>query len=441
MLWEKTQEILQTTLPQNVYSLWIKPLKCLEVKEESISLLTPDRYFSAYVNNNFLPDIEKSLAQLDNVQRKVVFCEAERQEIPEVNSQRQQLRLPAVPQNCVKKKSLHPRYTFDEYMVGESNILAESACRAISGQDDSFGTTLFINSDTGLGKSHLTQAIAHRVYSDFPAIRLQYVTAQRFTQEMVHSIQARTMDQFKRKYHEQCDMLLVEDIHQLAGKKKTQEELNEALDFLIKGGKRVVFTAKNSPRNLYDIDSELRSRMSAGLVTRITAPDVATRLRIAKNKANQHKLVLGSECFDYLAQHIRGDVRQVESAIVAIQARARLQGGQVGMDMIREVVAGVVGSEKLLTIATISDLIASQYKVTVKDMQSRSRKKNLTFPRQVAMYLCRKHTEDSLADIGRAFNRDHSTVLHSIKKVTTMKNRSASIEAQMEMLNDKIQEL
>ena len=445
MLWEKTQEILQETLPGAVYQLWLAPLKCLEVRDDAIYLLSPDRYFSAYVAQKFLSVIESTVRTTGGVQRKVVLCEDERAHRPipvgPAGGAKVQLRLPTVPENTSCIRALHPRYTFEEFMVGESNILAESACRAITAQDDSVGPCLYINSATGLGKSHLTHAIAHKVMVDSPMTRLHYVTAQQFASEMVKNIQSRTMDVFKRKYHNQCDILLVEDIHSLAGKKKTQEELNEVLDCLVKSGRRVVVTANQGPRELQGIDEEFRSRMSGGLVTMIREPDIGTRFRIVGQKAGQYSVDLGEDGIEYLSQHIRGDVRQVESAIVAIRAKARLNGGRVDMEMIREVVSGVVGNDKTLTIDMISELIARQFKVSIADMKSRSRKRSLAFPRQVAMYLCRKYTEDSLADIGRAFNRDHSTVLHSIKKVTTMSVRDLSVDAQLKLLSDKVQSL
>jgi len=442
MLWEKTQEILKDHLPVAVYQLWIEPLKCLEVRDDAIYLLSPDRYFSAYVAQKFLSVIEATVKESGAVQRRVVLCEDERAPLAIGGGpSRGQLRLPNMPENNSCVRSLHPRYTFEEFMVGDSNILAESACRAITAQDDSIGPCLYINSATGLGKSHLTHAIAHKVIVDAPMTRLHYVTAQQFASEMVKNIQSRTMDVFKHKYHRQCDILLVEDIHSLTGKKKTQEELNEVLDCLIKSGKRVVLTANQGPRELAGIDEEFRSRMSSGLVTIIKEPDINTRFRIVDKKAGQHRVSLDEEGVGYLAQHIRGDVRQIESAIVAIRAKARLNGGQVDMDLIREVVTSVVGVNKALTIEMITELISRQFRVSISDMKSRSRKKVLTFPRQVAMYLCRKYTDDSLADIGRAFNRDHSTVLHSIKKVTNLSARDTSVGAQVKLLSDRVKSL
>ncbi len=440
MIWEKTKEKLHDELTESAYALWIDPLECVRVQDGTVFLASPDRYFSAYVSQHYLGMIEEKLKESGGAAKKIVFCEKEYKP-QSISPQKGQLRLPNVPENTSKIRSLHPRYTFSEFMVGDSNILAQSACKSMTVSDDSVGPCLYINSSTGLGKSHLTHAVAHQILSESPMTRLHYVTAQQFATEMVRGIQSNTMDMFKRKYHEHCDILLVEDVHSLTGKKKTQEELNNILDSLIKSGKRVILTANSAPRDLVGIDEEFRSRMTAGLVASIKAPDISTRLRIVENKATQHQLFLDEGQADYLAQHIRGDVRKVESALIAIRARARLAGGHVDLDLVKEVVANIVGHTQVLTAAMISDLVSSQFKVSVKDMQSRSRKKMLTFPRQVAMYLSRKFTDESLADIGRVFNRDHSTVLHSIKVVTSLTARDTSIGAQLDLLSDKVKQL
>ena len=303
-------------------------------------------------------------------------------------------------------------------MVGESNILAQSACKSISLADDSIGPCLYINSDTGLGKSHLTHAVAHHVLANSPMTRLHYLTAQQFSLEMVKSIKSNTMDGFKHKYHNNCDVLLVEDIHALAGKKKTQEELNELLDVLIKSGRRVIFTANKSPHELSGIDGEFRSRMTSGLITSIQPPDLSTRTRIVGKKAAQYNIDLDEELVDYIAQHVKGDVRQIESTLVGVRAKAQLQQNRIDMALLQEVLSSIVASPRALSPELIREFISRHYNISIKDLQSRSRKRAISFPRQVAMYLCRKHTDSSLADIGKKFNRDHSTVLHAIKTVT-----------------------
>lgn len=448
MVWSKIKESLKESLADNIFHLWIEPLQFEQLQGDRLYISGPDRYFSAYVKQNFTSVIEDKLQENGLQSTQIIFCEKSRERSPVstitsigTSVPATQMRLPHIPQNNSKFRALHPRYTFDEFMVGDCNILAESACRSIVAEDGLVGPCLYINSGTGLGKSHLTHAVAHQVFTQSPMTRLYYLTAKQFAAEMVRGIQTKTMDDFKRKYQENCDILLIEDVHSLTGKKKTQEELNDILDTLIKSGKRVILTSKSTPNDLVGIDNEFRSRMTSGLVTTMKAPDVKTRYRIVEKKAIQQNLLLNEESVDYLANHIRGDVRKIESALIAVRAKARLTGGHVDMDLVREVVASVVGVGQVLTAAMICELVSGQFNVSVKDLQSKSRKKIITTPRQIAMYLARKYTEDSLVDIGKTFNRDHSTVLHSIKVVSNKLIRDTSVNAQLEILSSKVKQL
>lgn len=440
MVWQKLKESLHDVLAENVFNLWVEPLECVRCDQDEILLSCPDRFYRAHVEREYGALMQARIAEIDGISRRVVFCEGQQKDLP-APVQVSQLRLPSVPLVTSSVRSLHPRYTFDQFMDGESNRLAFTACKSIVSGNDQVGPCLYINSSTGLGKSHLTHAVAHQILATSPGTRLHYLTAQQFSSEMVREIQARTMDRFKRKYHEQCDVLLVEDVHSLTGKKKTQEELNELLDALIKGGKRVILTANSAPRDLDGIDYEFRSRMTSGLVTAIEEPDVLTRQRIARKKAEAQGLQLEDDFIFFLAQHIRGDVRQLESAICALRARSALMGGEVEMALVREVVEGIVGARRDLSASTIGELVSCQFHVSLQDMQSRSRKKEVAFPRQVAMYLSRLHTSQSLADIGKVFGRDHATVLYAIRIVTDRLHRDASLAAQMEILNKKVKQM
>jgi len=443
-MWRKVKENLREVLTENVYTLWIEPLECVQCSDETIRLACPDRFYRAHLSQHHLGLIQDCVndigTAIDGNRRRVVLCEADQKILPPASSA-VQLRLPHVPVGGSQVRSLHPRYTFDEFMEGDSNLLALSACKSVASGADTVGPCLYINSSTGLGKSHLTHAVAHQILATSPATRLFYLTAQQFSSEMVREIQANSMDRFKRKYHDHCDILLVEDVHSLTGKKKTQEELNEVLDTLIKGGKRIILTANSAPRELNGIDNEFRSRMAAGLVTAIGAPDLQTRELIVQKKAQALGITLLEEYVSYLAQHIKGDVRRIESAIHAIRAKSALMGGRIEMDLVREVVEGIAGDPGNLSALIISEFVSAQFQVSVQDMQSRTRKKGVVFPRQVAMYLSRLHTKESLADIGKVFGRDHATVLHAIKVVSDRILRDASVSSQVDILNKKVKRM
>lgn len=440
MAWEQVQKALRELLGDSIYSLWIDPLKCVSYRADGVKLACPDRFYRAHLDRNYLPTVQRIVSDLSGNDCRVVLCDEENAILPAAQP-KGQLRLPHIPERKSVVRALHPRYTFDAFMLGESNLLAQSACKSMINGDDTVGSCLYINSSTGLGKSHLTHAVAHTLLADSPQTRLRYVTAQQFASEMVRSIQNRSMDAFKSIYHDHCDFLLVEDIHSLQGKKKTQEEMNELLDALIKSGKRVILTANNAPRDLKGIDNEFRSRMGAGLVTTIQAPDLATRYRIVENKAAQSGLDLEEDVISYISQQIQGDVRRIESALLSLSAKATLAGGVVGMDAVREVVAEIVGVPTNLTTVLIGEIISREFNVSYKELQSRSRKKDISFPRQVAMYLGRKHTKESLGEIGKTFNRNHATVLHAVKVVSELCRCDTSVRRQMEILDRKMTEI
>jgi chromosomal replication initiator protein len=445
MLWNEVKELLKHKLPEAVQHLWIEPLTCIKADENHIELACPDKFFCSWVKENYLNVIQESLVQLGNNSVKIHLsynnANVREQTQPLLEgATREQLRLPAIPEAYSNIKNLHPKYTFEEFMVGESNLLAHSACKAIANGETSFGSSLYINAGTGLGKSHLTHAVAHSIVNNYPGTRLYNLTAKQFSSEMVSRIKSNTMDEFKVKYHNNCDVLLIEDVHCLTGKVKTQEELNELLDVLIKSGKRIILTGSNIPRELTNIDEGFRSRMSAGLISTINPPDLQTSRLIIKRKAENCRLLLEEDLVEYLAQSIRGDIRKLESAIVGLRAKSSLLQRSPDFSMAKEVVAEIIGNSQELSAELIRDFVARQFKVSVSDMQSKSRKKTITFPRQVSMYLARKYTDQALAEIGKAFNRDHSTVLHSVRVITETASRNGSVRGQLDLLAKKLQQ-
>jgi chromosomal replication initiator protein len=442
MPWPKVKKILQDSLPASTYSLWIEPLVCVASDKDTLQVAGPDQFFCSWVAENFQPLIEEALQLVGRAGMRVQYVVQQdatanaRQKVEKVATA--QLRLPTISQSRSFLRSLHPRYTFDEFVVGESNALAHSACQAIANGDTSLSRCLYIEAGTGLGKSHLTHAVAHHIVSHAPAIRLHYVNAQQLTSEMVRHIKNNAMDSFKEKYQKHCDVLLMEDVHVLAGRARTQTELAETLDVLMEAGKMIILTGAVVPREIPNIDSGFRSRLSSGLITSINPPDLPTRISIINRKAKNSDLALSEELIDYLAENIRGDIRQVESAIVGLKAKSCLLKTDPDLDMVKEVIHNIIGNQQDLTIETIRDFVACQFKVTIKDLQSRSRKKNIILPRQIAMYLGRKHTEQALGDIGSAFNRDHSTVVHSIRVITEAMARNGSIRGQIDHLSAKL---
>lgn len=437
MLWNTIKTSLHGTLSESEYGLWIKPLECRKQEGQGLELVGPDRFFCAWVEDRYLGlirDTAKELGNIDSIQLKV----ADVRPVQVESNGSGQLRLPGIASGGARLRSLHPAFTFEQFMVGESNLLAQSACQALATGDSTYGNCLFMNSSTGLGKSHLTQAVVHQVLRSAPSTRLHYLTAQQFSAEMVKGIRSKSMELFSKKYINDCDMLLVEDIHTLTGKNKTQEELNTILDYLLKSGRRVILTSAVAPNKITGIDDDFRSRMTSGLVTGIESPDYETRYRIIRHKLQLHGLGGNEDLVGFMADSLKGDIRRMESAIIGIKAKSRLHNVQPDLSIAKEVIYGLIGRAVEVTGESIRDLIGSQFRVSIDDLRSRSRKRSVTFPRQMAMYLTRKFTTQSLADIGSMYNRDHSTVLYAIKTITKDMSRETSIREQVELLCSKL---
>jgi chromosomal replication initiator protein len=442
MLWEAVRETLQETLPESEYSLWIKPLVCRRFDDNGMELAGPDRFFCSWVKDRYLDLIAEKMREINQGRTgSISITVDERSSRSGERDRAGQLRLPGVHNQLPQIRSLHPAYTFEQFMVGQSNVLARSACHALASGEKTFGNFLFINSSTGLGKSHLTQAVVHSVLKQAPATMLHYLTAQQFSSEMVNGIRNKSMDQFSKKFVQHCDMLLVEDIQTLIGKNKTQSELNAILDYLIKSGKRVILTSSVAPGKLDGIDEDFKSRMTSGLVTKIDAPDYATRINIIRHKARVNNLALDDSLADLLAQHLSGDIRKTESAIIGIKAKSSLLDSPPDKTMVLEVLRDIIGNRTKVDGETIRSFIGTQFKVSVDQLKSRSRKRSVAFPRQVGMYMTRKFTDQSLADIGELYERDHSTVLHAIKAITRKMSRHSGVNEQIEMLCRKVQNL
>ena len=442
MLWHQIKEILAEKLPESAYSLWINPLSGKVRDNVTLEVTCPDTFYCSWVTEKYLGTIQEALHVLGRNEIRPAFRIEDGNAKPQalLSAPPEPARLPDMPRLKSSIRTLHPRFTFDEFIVGGCNNLAHSACEDIAMNDSTVGRCVYLKAGTGLGKSHLTHAVAHHILEHKPSTRLNYLTAQQLTAEMVKNIQNNTMSHFKNKYHRQCDVLLIEDVHTLAGRLKTQAELAEALDILLETGKKIIFTSSLGPREIPDIDSGIRSRLSSGLVTTINPPSLETRIKIIRRKADINALDLNEEHIVYLAENIKGDIRQVESTIVSLKAQTALMQAPPDFTMLKETLANIIGSNRQISPVLIRDFIATQFKVDPVELQSKSRKQALAFPRQIAMYLSRKYTDMALADIGKAFNRDHSTVVHSIRVITDKKTRNTSVRRQVELLEKRLEE-
>ncbi|MBW2058726.1 MAG: chromosomal replication initiator protein DnaA [Deltaproteobacteria bacterium] len=331
------------------------------------------------------------------------------------------------------------RFTFDRFVVGPCNRFAYQAARAVATQGRSNYSPLYLYGESGLGKSHLSGAIGNFIRSNEPDTRIVYVTAEEFVNEMISAIRRNEMWEFKEKYRKRCDILFIDGVHFFSGKEKTQAEVCHTLDHLYNSGKKVVVTGAVSPHELGYMTEGLRSRLGSGLVVDIQPPDFETRKRILRHKAAFDGVVLPDEVVEFLASRISGSIRRLEGLLINLMAKSSLLFRPINLELAQEVTGSFqVAENRQITIESIQKLVAHQYHLEVEQLVSPSRRKSICHPRQLAMYLSRKFTTQSLEAIGKAFCRDHASVIHSIGVVEREIQEKPKINRELEFLVEKL---
>lgn len=419
--------------------MWIDPISVEETEEGALVLACPNAFSCRRVQENY--------GEL--IRQEILKCGGHRCRFVARNGHKPQADAPPAPihqqmtfQDMALKPAagrfLHKDFTFDQFVVGRNNDFAYSASLAMASRRKSDQSCLYLLSKTGLGKSHLAQAIGHHIIAEYPEERVYYVTAEDFSNEMVLSFRNDCFEQFKGKYRNQCDVLLLEDVHSLGGKDRTQLELATTLDSLFEAGKKIIFSSCCRPAEIPRLNDKLRSRFSYGLVSAIDPPDFKTRVRILKKKAKARQIVMSHDVIHYLAGELTEDIRQLESGVMQVAAKSSLLGMPIDRGLAESVVRNIIRARKEITVDVIKKIVCHHFNVTIKDLTSRSRKQSIVRPRQMAIFLSRRYTDAPLQAIGKAFNRYHATALHSINAIENGVRKSASLRKQVEYLSEKL---
>lgn len=431
-VWKRLLERARLELPEQTFRTWLEPTEPLGLEGNSIIVASPDQ-FAADWNESKHAELLTSLAPVAlGYPLSVIF------RVHEERKTRNQMDLfvappaestPAVQrqQKDTARTYLSERYTFDHFVIGKSNELAAAAAHAVSQAPGKVYNPLFLYGDTGLGKTHLMQAVAHDVGDRHPATRITYIGTEQFTNEMIGSIQNRTTQEFRRRYRE-TDLLLVDDVQFLKGKEATQEEFFHTFNALYEGGRQIILTSDRPPSEIPGLESRLVSRFQWGMVADIELPDLEHRIAILRNKAllDHLEMTIPEDVIRFIAEHVRSSVRELEGSIIKLLAYASLKHREITVDVAREALrdklrpgeaAGEAGMN--LTVETVQTAVAKEWGVTPEGLRSKTRTKALTVPRQVAMYLIRELLGLQLVEIGATFGgRDHSTVIHSLERVS-----------------------
>ncbi len=431
-IWERLKLALKERLPEASYRVWIEPLRCLGLSEKKLVIACPNQFCLSWIKENYYEQLEAVLREQGlSLDIELVAVETPPPQVVQKD-------LPYDPTRLLGRK-LSSRYTFEEFVVGDCNRLAYATCWNIA-TEQSQGNIIYLCANTGLGKSHLSQAVGNYLLAQDRQERICYLTAQDFTAQLVRALRNNRLEDFKEKLHKGCDILMLEEVHFFSGKEFTQAELALTLDYLYDMGKTVIFTADRSPQEINKLDSSLKSRFSAGVLIRINPPDYKTRLNIIRRKANNQGVVFPEEVITFLAKHLRGDIRQIESAVIGLVARSSLLREPVNLELARELLQEIKPQEPSLTKEGILKLVCHYFQVTPEELCSKSRQRRISFPRQVAMYLCRRFTSESLQSIGRLFKRDHATVVYAINSVEKKLQRPSSVKYQIEYLCRELEE-
>jgi chromosomal replication initiator protein len=428
-VWNSLKEVIRSKLSDTSYRVWIAPLSYKGIEGDSLILECPNRFFASWVQEHYLSLLKDELVFKERrLNIRLIYGKGESDTV------RDQLYIPKFAPNELPKPRFSERFTFDEFVVGESNQYAFNACWSAAHEEMKGPRIIYLHSKAGLGKSHLAQAVGQTFLERKPRARLCYTSANEFTSQVVRAIKDGNMDAMKCRYGNACDALLLEEVHSLAGRERTQSELALAIDTMVDSGKTVIFTGSQLPGQIAKLSDHLRSRLDSGLIVSINPPDHATRRKILDRKTRKQGFVLSDEVLDFLAERLRGDIRRIEGAVVGLAARASFARSQVDLDMAKAVVENLAGEPVAIDIVAIRDLVCRHYKVTQEDLRSKLRKRSIAWPRQLAMYLSRHFTDSPLEAIGREFNRDHATVLHSVKQITKSINESAKLKGEVDYL-------
>jgi len=427
-LWKSAHNELKNLFPEDVFDMWFSDLSCSEETDNKLVLTAKSEFNAIWIENNYLDIIHKQVCGFAGSDVKVTIEVAE-SDVAEIADSRfdsrQQAKADQIEERTIRRSAtmrrslINPTNTFDNFVVGSGCQLAHAASIAVANAPGRAYNPLFVFGETGLGKTHLMHAVAHQMLVNNPKARIAYVSTEKFTNEFIHAIRENKLTKF-RQYYRNVDALLVDDIHFLAGKESTQEEFFHTFNSLVGQSKQIIISGDRAPSDLDGLEERLRSRLSFGLVGEIHKADYELRLSILHTKIEAKKdVVVDDEIIQFLAKKISSNVRELEGALRRLVAHSELVNRPLNLEVAKQLLHDLLKvNERKVSVEDIQKKVAEYFNIRFNDMISVRRSRVVARPRQVAMYLSKNYTPKSLPEIGRKFGgRDHTTVMHAIKKV------------------------
>lgn len=434
-LWNAALEGLERKFSKPVFEMWIKPIRLLSMEGDELLLSVQSKFARDWVENRLKEQIADVLSDVFGARCELRFTVVE----PETGAPAAQpgTRPAGVrPPEDLRSSNLNVRYTFEEFVIGNSNRFAHAAAQAVACAPARAYNPLFLYGGVGLGKTHLMHAIGHRVLIDNPNANVVYVTCEKFTNEFIIALQNNRTPEFRNRYR-QIDVLLIDDIQFLAGKETTQEEFFHTFNALHESGRQLIISSDRPPKEIQTLESRLRSRFEWGLLTDIQAPDIETREAILRKKAESEKIPVPDEVTSFIAKVIPSNIRELEGALIRVVAYASLTKSPITLDLAAEVLKSAVAQAPLqrITINKIKETVASAHGLTVKEMDNGRRDQRLAAPRQIAMYIATELTNYSLPQIARDFGKkDHTTVMYARDKIKDQMQRDEAYRNKIRQL-------
>jgi chromosomal replication initiator protein len=467
-LWDKILSHLESKVNRQSFNTWLKPTQQRSLAEGTLQVEVPSLLFIDWIRKNYLPLIEESARELECGNLQVSFTsrpappaggassarsaapaaahgqaaarvsvESSRSaggagkngEVDRSSSQAARLAPPPAPGWQGLTSGLNPRYTFDSFVVSSSNQLAHAAAVAVAEQPSSAYNPLFIYGGVGLGKTHLMHAIGNTIARVMPGLRHLYISTESFMNDLINSIRFEKTIDFKDRYRK-VDLLLIDDIQFLAGKERTQEEFFHTFNALYESQKQIVVTSDCPPRDIPTLEERLRSRFEWGLIADIQPPDLETKVAIIRKKAEAENIQLPEDVALFISSRIRSNIRELEGSLIRLLAFASLTGRKIDLEMAKETLKDLIEDRAhSVTVETIQKHVANYYHIKVTELKARNNSKHISFPRQVAMYICKRLTDKSLPAIGAQFGgKHHTTVIHALRKIEALRERDKEFD-------------
>ncbi len=445
-LWQATLAQIQLNISPASFATWFKNTSIVSQKEGKTIVSVTNSFAKEWLQNKYGKTILKILHELDSKIKEVKYevkHKANKNEARVLDkssflfSRKRQLDLQRF--KAQKETNINPRYTFESFIVGPFNELAQAASWAISKEPGKVYNPLFIYGKVGLGKTHLLQAIGNEIVKNFSKKKVKYIPSETFTSGMVSAIRKQSIENFKTKYRN-IDVLILDDVQFLAGKEKTQEEFFHIFNHLYEQNKQIILSSDRPPKAISALAERLRSRFEGGMIADISYPDYETRMAILKIKCEERKIVLPENILDYIASSIQKNIRELEGALTRVSAYQKLNNKTPDTETVKSLLKNLIFSPKQrITPKKIIKIVADFYDLKEKEILSSSRKREIVRPRQIAMYLLREELKSSYPFIGRRFGgRDHTTAIHAYEKIVKEINKNENIAEEINLIKQRV---